>query len=97
MGRWEYSSPNTYGAVVTAVDSNAELDMLRSIGADYVIDYSASDFTKNGEIYDVFFDVVGKTSMAQGMKSLSDSGVYLVANPRVSKMLRGRMASSGTH
>jgi NADPH:quinone reductase-like Zn-dependent oxidoreductase len=86
-----------YGAVVTAVDSNAKLDILRSIGADYVIDYSASDFTKNGEIYDVIFDVVGKTSMAQGMKSLSDSGVYLMANPRVSKMLRGRMASSGTN
>ena len=86
-----------FGAVVTAVDSNAKLDMLRSIGADHVIDYSVNDFTKNGELYDVIFDVVGKTSMARGMRSLVDTGVYLMANPRVSKMLRGRMASSGTN
>ena len=86
-----------FGAVVTAVDSNAKLDMLRSIGADHVIDYSVNDFTKNGELYDVIFDVVGKMSMARGMRSLVDTGVYLMANLRVSKMLRGRMASSGTN
>jgi len=86
-----------FGAVVTAVDSAAKLDMLRSIGADHVIDYSVSDFTKNGERYDVIFDVVGKTSMARGMRSLSDTGVYLMANPRVSKMLSGRMAARGTN
>jgi len=85
------------GAEVTAVDSTGKLGMLRSIGADHVIDYTMEDFTVNGETYDVIFDVVGKTSLALGMKSLSNSGIYLMANPRVSKMIRGRWASRGTN
>ena len=85
------------GAEVTAVDHTAKLDMLRSIGADHVIDYTREDFTQRGEVYDVIFDVVGKTSIARGMRLLSDEGIYLMANPRVSKILRGRWASRGTH
>lgn len=85
-----------FGAEVTAVDSTAKLDMLRSIGADHVIDYTREDFTKNGRTYDVIFDVVGKSSIARGMRCLSDRGIYLMANPRISKMLRGRWATLGT-
>ena len=86
-----------FGAEVTAVDSTGKLDMLRSIGADYVIDYIREDFTESREVYDVIFDVVGKTPIARGMKALSDTGIYLMANPRISKMLRGRVATRGTH
>jgi NADPH:quinone reductase-like Zn-dependent oxidoreductase len=86
-----------FGAEVTAVDSTKKLDMLRSIGADHVIDYTKEDFTRNGRTYDVIFDVVGKTSIARGMGSLSDDGIYLMANPRVSKVVRGRMASRGSN
>ena len=85
-----------FGAEVTAVDSTGKLDMLRSIGADYVIDYIREDFTESGEVYDAIFDVVGKTPIARGMRALSDTAIYLMANPRISKMLRGRMAASGT-
>jgi NADPH:quinone reductase-like Zn-dependent oxidoreductase len=69
------------GAEVTAVDSTAKLDMLRSLGADQVIDYTQEDFTENGEIYDVIFDVVGKVSLSRANKSLRKNGTYLLANP----------------
>src|SRR6059036_2859609 len=52
----------SFGAEVTGVDSQGKLDMLRSIGADMVIDYTRDDFTKSGETYDVIFDVVGRAS-----------------------------------
>jgi NADPH:quinone reductase-like Zn-dependent oxidoreductase len=85
-----------FGAEVTAVDSTPKLDMLRSLGADHVVDYTTSDFTQDGATYDVILDVVGKTSIARGMKCLANRGIYLMANPRISKMLRGRLATRGT-
>jgi len=85
-----------FGAEVTAVDSTPKLDMLRSLGADHVVDYTTSDVTQDGATYDVILDVVGKTSIARGMKCLADRGIYLMANPRISKMLRGRIAARGT-
>ncbi|MFC2106086.1 NAD(P)-dependent alcohol dehydrogenase [Candidatus Bipolaricaulota bacterium] len=86
-----------FGAEVTGVDSAAKLDMLRSIGADYVIDYTQEDFTESAEVYDAIFDVVGKTPIARAISCLSDTGTYLMANPRVSKILRGRFAARGTN
>jgi len=82
-----------YGAEVTAVDSGEKLDMLRSIGADHVIDYTLEDFTKNGQTYDVIFDVVGKSPFSGSIRSLKQNGRYLIANLSLSKMVRGRWAS----
>ena len=79
-----------FGAEVTGVDSTGKLDMLRSIGADHVIDYTRKDFTKSGEIFDVIFDVVGKSSFSQSSRSLKQNGRYLLANPGLSHMVRGR-------
>jgi len=70
--------------------------MLRSIGADHVIDYTQEDFTKSGEIYDVVFDVVGTISLSRCARSITQNGTYLLANP-ASQMLQGlwaRMTSS---
>jgi NADPH:quinone reductase-like Zn-dependent oxidoreductase len=78
-----------YGAEVTAVDSTEKLDMLRSIGADHVIDYTQEDFTKSGEAYNVIFDVVGKSPYSRSIRSLKKNGVYLIANPQMSMMVRG--------
>ena len=78
----------TFGAEVTAVDSAGKLDMLRSIGADRVIDYSKEDFTRSGESYDVVFDVVGKSSFSGSMRSLKDGGFYLLGNPGLSQLAR---------
>jgi NADPH:quinone reductase-like Zn-dependent oxidoreductase len=82
-----------YGAEVTAVDSAGKLDMLRSIGADHVIDYMQEDFTERGEVYDAIFDVVGKAPYAGSMRSLSKNGVYLLANPSLSRLVRGARTS----
>ncbi len=85
-----------FGAEVTGVDSTGKLDMLRSLGADQVIDYTREDFTASGETYDVLFDVVGKASFSGCMRSLKEDGIYLLANPGLSKMVRGRWTSSRT-
>ena len=82
-----------FGAEVTGVDSAGKLDMLRSIGADHVIDYTQEDFTKSGVTYNVILDVVGKSSFSGSIRSLNENGFYLIANPRLSLMVRGRWAS----
>ena len=79
-----------YGSEVTAVDSAAKLDMLRSLGADNVIDYEQDDFSRNGKKYDVIFDVVGKSPFARSLKSLSPGGRYLIANPLLWKNVLGK-------
>jgi NADPH:quinone reductase-like Zn-dependent oxidoreductase len=82
-----------FEAEVTGVDSTGKLDMLRSIGADQVIDYTQEDFTKRGETYDFILDVVGKSSFSGSIRSLKQNGRYLIANPGLSQMVRGRWTS----
>jgi NADPH:quinone reductase-like Zn-dependent oxidoreductase len=67
--------------------------MLRSIGADHVSDYTQEDFTKNGEIYVVILEVVGKSSFSRGLRSLEQNGTYLMANPRLLQVFRGLLAT----
>lgn len=85
-----------YGAEVTCVDSTGKLDMLRSLGADHVIDYTREDFSKSGEKYDVIFDVVGRKSFARCIRALKPDGRYLLANPLLSTMFRGMWISRRT-
>jgi NADPH:quinone reductase-like Zn-dependent oxidoreductase len=82
-----------FGVEVTAVDSTTKLGMLRSIGADHVIDYTQEDFTKNGETFDVIFDVVGKGSFSRSKRSLKKKGILLLANPKLSLYIRGLWTS----
>src|SRR5262249_26747621 len=65
-----------YGAEVTAVAAAKHMDMLRSIGADHVIDYTAEDFTRIGERFDYILDAVGKTSIFRCKRLLKPHGVY---------------------
>jgi NADPH:quinone reductase-like Zn-dependent oxidoreductase len=66
-----------FGADVTAVCNTKNLELVRSLGADRVIDYTQEDFTKNGETYDVIFDAVGKHSFRRCRGSLEPGGVYI--------------------
>ncbi len=65
------------GANVTAVCSTANVELVKSLGADKVIDYTKEDFTRTGDTYDVIYDTVGKTSFQRCKKSLTQHGVYL--------------------
>jgi len=66
-----------FGAHVTAVCNTKNLELVRSLGADEVIDYAREDFTRNGCTYDVVFDAVGKHSFRRSRRSLKAGGVYL--------------------
>jgi NADPH:quinone reductase-like Zn-dependent oxidoreductase len=66
-----------FGADVTGVCSGTNLELVKSLGASQVIDYTREDFTQSGATYDVVFDAVGKLSPAQGKKALKQGGVYL--------------------
>jgi NADPH:quinone reductase-like Zn-dependent oxidoreductase len=70
-----------FGAEVTGVCSAANVDLVKSLGADHVIDYTKTDFTKNGKTYDIIFDAVGKRSFSQCKRALTAKGVYLTTVP----------------
>jgi NADPH:quinone reductase-like Zn-dependent oxidoreductase len=82
-----------FGAEVTAVDGTGKFEMLRSIGADQVIDYMTEDFTQSGQTYDFILDVVSKSPFSGSIRSLKQNGRYLIANPRLLQRVRGRWAS----
>ena len=66
-----------FGADVTAVCNTKNLELVRSLGADRVIDYTQDDFTTNGQTYDVILDAVGKLSFRRCRRSLQPNGIYL--------------------
>ena len=80
IGTWTVQLAKLYGAEVTGVDHTSKLDMLRSIGADHVIDYTKEDFTKNGKTYDVILDTIAKSPFSGSIRSLNENGSYLNAN-----------------
>jgi NADPH:quinone reductase-like Zn-dependent oxidoreductase len=77
-----------YGADVTGVCSTTNVEMVKSLGADRVIDYTREDFAKSGETYDVILDVVGKISFSRCKDSLEKGGVYLATLPTIAIVLQ---------
>ena len=70
-----------FGAHVTAVCNTKNVELVRSLGADEVVDYQQEDFTQNGKTYDVIFDTVDKQSLMQCRRSLKPGGIYLATDP----------------
>jgi len=77
-----------FGTEVTGVCSTTNLEMVKSLGADKVIDYTKEDFTKSGQTYDAVFDTVGKSSFSRCKGSLTQKGVYLSTAPALAIMLQ---------
>lgn len=77
LGTYAVQIAKHFGAQVTGVCSTTNLEMVKSLGADFVIDYTKDDFTKNGKQYDIIFDTVCKRPFSQFKSSLNQNGVYL--------------------
>lgn len=83
-----------FGAEVTGICSTANVELVKSLGADKVIDYTKEDFTKNGLTYDVIFDTTGKSPFSGCVKSLKQKGIYLRAvHMSLSSIVRGLWTS----
>ena len=93
IGTFAVQLARHFGAEVTGVDSTEKLDMLLSLGADHVIDYTKEDYTENGESYDLIIDVVGKSSVARRIKLLKQDGYYFLAFAGLSHVLLGMWIS----
>jgi NADPH:quinone reductase-like Zn-dependent oxidoreductase len=78
VGTFAVQMAKSFGAEVTGVDSTRKLEMLRSIGADHVIDYTQEGYTKSGKRYDLILDVVAKHSIFDYRRALNPKGIFIV-------------------
>jgi NADPH:quinone reductase-like Zn-dependent oxidoreductase len=88
MGTFAVQIAKLYGAEVTGVDSSSKLDLLRSIGADHVIDYTQEDYTKSGQRYDVILDVVAHRSVFDYRRALSPEGHFIIVGGSLGTFLQ---------
>ena len=93
LGTMAVQLAKNYGADVTAVCSTANVELMKSLGADHVIDYTREDFTRNGEKYDVVFDTIGKSPLRKALNSLSNNGHLLLASASIGTMIGGSIKS----
>jgi NADPH:quinone reductase-like Zn-dependent oxidoreductase len=77
LGTYAIQIAKYFGAEVTGVCSKTNLTMVKELGADFVIDYTSEDFSKNGKKYDIIFDTVGKISFSTCKNSITETGIYL--------------------
>jgi len=80
VGTFAVQLAKYFGAEVTGVCSTANIEMVKSLGADTVIDYTQEDFVKNGQTYDIIFDAVRKTSFSRCKNSLTQNGVFITVD-----------------
>ena len=88
MGSFAVQIARYYGAEVTAVDSPKKFEMLRSIGAEHVIDYTQEDYTKTGQNYDFILDVVAHRSVFAYRRALNPEGIFVIVGGSLSTFLQ---------
>jgi NADPH:quinone reductase-like Zn-dependent oxidoreductase len=88
MGTFAVQIAKHFGAEVTAVDSAKKFNMLRSIGADQVIDYNQEDYTKSGQHYDLIMDVVANRSVYDYERALSPEGIFVIVGGSLGTFLQ---------
>jgi NADPH:quinone reductase-like Zn-dependent oxidoreductase len=87
VGSFAVQLARYFGAEVTGVCSTGKMEMVKSLGADHVLDYTREDFTKSSETYDIIFDTVGKTPVLRSARLLKKTGYYLFATFGLPKLL----------
>ena len=92
VGTFAVQIAKSFGADVTGVCSARNVEMVRSIGADQVIDYTQEDFTKSGRRYDLFFDCVGNQSLSACRRVLNPKGIYIMVGAPDSRWMIGLLA-----
>lgn len=93
VGTYAVQLARYFGAEVTGVCSTTNLALVKSLGADKVIDYTQEDFADSGETYDMVLDAVGKSSFSDAIRSLNPGGCYLLVSPGLSQMIRASWTS----
>ncbi len=88
VGTFAVQIAKSFGAEVTAVCSTGKIDMVRSLGADYIIDYTREDFTKNGQSYDLIFAANGFHPISDYKRALSPKGIYVMAGGSMAQMFQ---------
>lgn len=83
IGTFSIQLAKHFGADVTGVDNTEKLELMRSLGADQVIDYTKTDYTNSGETYDLIIDMVGRKSVSRRLKLLKQDGIYFLAYARI--------------
>ena len=97
IGTYAVQLAKYFEAEVTGLSSTSNLELVKSLGADKLIDYTSDDFTNSGDKYDIIFDTVGKSSFSECIRSLNPNGFYVLANPGFLDMLRGLWISKTTN
>lgn len=87
-GTFAVQIAKTFGAEVTGVDSAEKLDVMRSIGADRVIDYTQEDFTQNGQLYDLILDVAAHRSIFDYERALGPKGIYVMVGGSMARLVQ---------
>jgi len=94
IGTFAVQIAKSFGAEVTGVCSTRNLDIVRSIGADQVIDYTKEDFTQNGLRYDLILDIAAYRSISDYERALSSKGIYVLAGGSLARIIQASMTRS---